>query len=155
LPAGSAGVIRFWQLLQRRHPALKFALVGGTGFIVDACMLMLLYRFLQLDLLLSRTLAFIAAASWNWLLNRLFTFADLELASGKSAEWLRFLASAVVAAVPNLGVFYLLMLLLPETLAWIFFAMCCGILTGYVCNYQLARHWVFRSRERRTGAGQD
>jgi len=145
-------VNRFWQLLTNRHPALKFALVGGIGFIVDASALMLLYQFLQLDLLLARTLAFIAAASSNWLLNRLFTFADLQLDNRKSTEWLRFIASAVVAAVPNLGIFYLLMQLLPETLLWIYFAMCCGILAGYVCNYQLARHWVFKSRKQRAGA---
>ena len=46
-------MIRAWQLLQRRHPALKFALVGGSGFIVDASVLILLYEVLQLDLLRS------------------------------------------------------------------------------------------------------
>jgi putative flippase GtrA len=146
-------VIRFWQLLQRRHPALKFAMVGGTGFVVDASILMLLYEVLQLDLLLARALAFFVAATSNWILNRLFTFSNLQLSSNKSAEWLRFVGSAVVSAMPNLGIFYLLMLLLPETLPWIFVAMCCGILVGYGCNYLLARHWVFKSANSGAGAG--
>jgi putative flippase GtrA len=146
--------MRLWQLLERRHPALKFALVGGTGFIVDASMLMLLYEVLQLDLMVARALAFFTAASSNWILNRLFTFADLKLSSNKSAEWMRFIGSALVSAMPNLGVFYLLMLLLPETLPWILVAMCCGILVGYWCNYQLAKHWVFKSAKSRAGAGE-
>jgi len=53
------------------------------------------------------------------------------------------LISAVVAAIPNLGIFFLLMLVLPETLGYVLLAMCCGILAGYYCNYQLSRLWVF------------
>ena len=55
------------------------------------------------------------------------------------------MTSAVVSAVPNLGVFFLLMLLLPNSLGYVMLAMCCGILVGYYSNYQLARGWVFRS----------
>jgi putative flippase GtrA len=142
-------VIRAWQLLQRRHPALKFALVGGTGFIVDASVLILLYEVLQLDLFIARALAFFVAATSNWILNRLFTFSDRDLMGNKSAEWMRFVSSALVSAVPNLGLFSLLMLLLPETLPWIFVAMACGILVGYFCNYQLAKHWVYKSAKPR------
>ena len=137
-------MIRAWQLLQQRHPALKFALVGGSGFVVDACVLMLLYQWLQIDLLVARAAAFFVAASSNWLLNRVFTFSDRDLSGKKTSEWMRFVVSAIAAAVPNIGIFYLLMLALPETLPWIFFAMGCGILAGYVCNYQLAKHWVYK-----------
>jgi putative flippase GtrA len=144
--------MRYWQLLQRRHPAFKFALVGGTGFVVDAAALLLLYELLQLDLLLARALAFLVAATSNWIFNRLFTFAELERVSSKSAEWMRFIGSAIVSAAPNLGIFYLLMLLLPETLPWIFVAMCCGILAGYISNYQLAKHWVFKSGKPQAGS---
>jgi len=146
-------VIRAWQLLQRRHPALKFALVGGTGFVVDATVLMIAYQLLQIDLLIARTLAFFVAASSNWLLNRLFTFSERDLSGNKSAEWMRFVSSAVVSAIPNVGIFYLLMLFLPETLPWIFIAMACGILVGYFCNYQLAKHWVYKSAKQEAKAG--
>ena len=37
------------------------------------------------------------------------------------------------------------MQLLPETLPAIMFAMCCGILAGYACNYQLAKLCVYKS----------
>jgi putative flippase GtrA len=138
-------MIRFWHLIKQRHPAIKFALVGGSGFIVDATVLILLFEVLKLDLVTSRSLAFILAATSNWILNRIITFADADRGGRKSSEWLRFITSALISALPNLGLFFLLMQLMPETLPAIFFAMCCGILAGYVCNYQLAKSWVFKS----------
>jgi putative flippase GtrA len=136
------------QHLLHGHPALRFALVGASGFIVDTSVLILLFEVAAVDLLPARAIAFVIAASSNWILNRIFTFADACRAGRKSAQWLRFLGSAILSAIPNLGIFYLLMRILPEVLPAILFAMCCGILAGYVCNYQLAKHWVYRSFER-------
>jgi putative flippase GtrA len=131
--------------LLRAHPALRFALVGASGFVVDTTVLILLFEVAAVELLLARSIAFVAAASSNWILNRHFTFADSCRAGRKSTQWLRFLGSAILSAIPNLGIFYLLMRFLPEELPAILFAMCCGILAGYICNYQLARLWVFKS----------
>lgn len=138
-------MIPAWSRLQRQHPALKFALVGGTGFLVDTTMLILLYDVVGLDLASARAIAFVVAATSNWILNRRFTFNRQRYATTWSAQWLRFVGSALISALPNLGIFFLLMMLLPETLPYIIFAMCCGILAGYYCNYQLARRWVFKS----------
>jgi putative flippase GtrA len=134
--------------LLRAHPALRFALVGASGFVVDTTVLILLFEVAAVELLLARSIAFVVAASSNWILNRLFTFADACRAGRKSSQWGRFLVSAILSAIPNLGIFYLLMLFLPEVLPAILFAMCCGILAGYACNYQLARLWVFKSVKR-------
>ena len=135
----------FLQFLQRRHPALKFALVGGIGFIVDTTTMVLLFDSLGLDLLPARMIAFITAVTSNWFLNRKFTFIGLAANGAASAEWLRFFISALLSAVPNLGVFFLLMQLLPESLPAILLAMSAGILIGYACNYQLAKLWVYKS----------
>ena len=97
--------------------------------------------------LFARITAFAVAATSNWILNRIFTFSGQDLSGRKSMEWIRFIASAVLSAMPNLGIFFLLMLILPETLGYIILAMCCGILAGYFCNYQLARRWVFQAAE--------
>lgn len=135
----------FLQFLHGRHPALKFALVGGIGFIVDATTMVLLFDSLGLDLLPARMIAFITAVTSNWFLNRRFTFISLAGNRAASAEWLRFFISALLSAIPNLGVFFLLMQLLPESLPEILFAMSAGILIGYACNYQLAKSWVYKS----------
>jgi putative flippase GtrA len=127
----------------RLHPALKFALVGAVGFAVDAGLLILLFDILQLELASSRIAAFVCAASTNWFLNRVYTFADRDHRGRKSLQWMRFVASAVLSAIPNLGIFFLLMQVFPETTGYALLAMCCGILAGYISNYQLSRWWVF------------
>ena len=128
--------------------ALRFALVGGIGFCVDAALLVLLFEQLRIDLAWARGIAFVCAATLNWFLNRRFTFRERLRHDGKHLEWVRFVTSAAVSAVPNLGLFFVLMLLLPESLGYVMFAMCCGILAGYYSNYQLARIWVFRLETR-------
>ncbi|MBC8210061.1 MAG: GtrA family protein [Gammaproteobacteria bacterium] len=133
-------------LLSSAHPMLRFSLVGGIGFIVDLTTLVLLHNYAALELQQARAFAFILAASSNWFLNRHLTFLPQHLSDRKSAEWLRFLVSAMLSAIPNLGLFYLLMQLLSNSWFSIIFAMSCGILLGLFSNYQLARHWVFRTQ---------
>lgn len=136
---------RLLRILTQSHASLKFAQVGAIGFLVDSLALLFLYQFLEIDLLLARCMAFFCAASSNWFLNRIFTFSGTSSTSPKSHEWGKFLFSAMLSAIPNLGIFYGLTRLLPESLGYIYLAMCCGILAGYYCNYQLARRWVFKS----------
>jgi putative flippase GtrA len=136
------------KFLAGRHAALKFAIVGGIGFCLDAALLVLLFDHLHLELAWARSIAFLCAATLNWFLNRHFTFRERLRHDARHLEWARFVTSALLSAVPNLGLFFLLMLFLPETLGYVMFAMCCGILAGYYCNYQLARGWVFRLQSR-------
>jgi putative flippase GtrA len=138
-------VKRLLLILTRSHSSLKFAQVGAIGFLVDSLVLLFLYEFVEIELFLARGIAFLCAASSNWFLNRVFTFSGSSSTSPKSVEWGRFIISAMLSAIPNLGIFYLLTRFLPESLGYIYFAMCCGILTGYYCNYQLARRWVFKA----------
>jgi len=133
------------RFLGNRYSALKFALVGGIGFCVDSSLMVVLYQWIELDLAYARVGAFLCAATLNWYLNRQFTFRERLQPRGKSSEWARFVTSAVVSAVPNLGLFFLLVQLLPAGFAYVMLAMCCGILAGYYSNYQLARGWVYRT----------
>ena len=135
--------MKILSFLMRSHPSIKFALVGGSGFLVDLSTLLFFHEFIQLDLLVSRVLAFIAAVTSNWFLNRIFTFSHIPKSAKKAHEWLRFFISALLAAIPNIGIFYFLMQFLPESRGMIVFAMSCGILAGYYSNYRLATAWVF------------
>lgn len=134
-----------WRLSPAVPRPLRFALVGGVGFLVDSSILIILFDGFETDLAPARAVAFFCAATSNWILNRVFTFGDTGLSGQRSLEWIRFVSSALLSAIPNLGAFFCLVKILPETLDWILFSMCCGILAGYFCNYQLARLWVFRS----------
>jgi len=127
-------------------PPLKFAIVGCAGFVVDITMFFLLQEIFLMGLMLSRGLAFTIAATFNWFVNRSFTFSNRELNEKKSGEWLKYFTSAVLSAIPNLSTFYLLISVLPQTRMYIIFAMCSGIAIGYYINYRLANDWVFKPR---------
>ena len=70
---------------------LRFAVVGALGFLVDSGVLYLVvYRF-GLSLYTGRVLSYLAAASFTWWLNRVFTFGETTRRP-RAAQWLRFLA---------------------------------------------------------------
>lgn len=79
----------------------RFCLVGALGFVVDCGLTLLLVQRAGMDVLAGRALAFFAAASLTWQLNRHFTFRS-------SAGWVSivpYVALALVGAMINLGVY--------------------------------------------------
>nr|WP_281497792.1 GtrA family protein [Ferrimonas balearica] len=120
----------------------RFALIGALGFAVDSLCFALLWQGLGWPLQLARVVAFVAAASTTWLGNRWLTFADRP-SQPCWHQWRRALASALVAAVPNLGVFQLLLMLLGHHGMAPYVALVGGILAGMGVNYFASQTWVF------------
>ncbi len=87
---------------------LRFALVGGTGFAVDALVLSLLHYVMGLDPFSARVVSMSAATFTTWRLNRTHTFA----ASNRSQahEGVRYATVAAIAAAVNYGVYALVLL---------------------------------------------
>ena len=88
---------------------LRFALVGGTGFVVDAGLLVLLHNKAGLDPFSARALSMAVATLTTWRLNRGLTFG----ASGRSQahEGVRYAAVAVFTAGLNYLVYALTLIL--------------------------------------------
>ncbi|MGO2513019.1 GtrA family protein [Marinomonas polaris] len=136
-----------------KHTFVRFAIVGGAGFLVDLASMLLLS--IWLPHLVARGFAFWVAASSNWWWNRTITFTDPKQEktsdSKKAAalQWMQFLGSSVIAFVPNWGC-YLILMSQPLatsnstlTLLWPYLAMIPGILIGMMLNYVFSRYWVF------------
>lgn len=126
---------------------VKFAMVGCIGFVVDLSSLFLFYDLLGIDLIPARMLAFILAVTTTWYGNRRYTFSEFNLVENRLHEWSRFFCSSVMSAVPNIGTFFILSLILPTTHTWILFGMIAGILVGYYSNYKFATGWVFKASD--------
>ena len=70
-----------WHLYCHRFPAIKqfikFCLVGFSGLFVDTAILVALVDRLLLDPRLAAVFAFLGAASWNYLFNRIWSFRSV------------------------------------------------------------------------------
>ncbi len=120
---------------------LRFFLVGGAGFIVDAAVFFLLAQGVGKAWWLARLLAFLAAVGVTWAGNRWFTFGS---SAQPGPEGLRYLGVQSLGCGVNYAVF----------LAWITAAgveqglllpYLAGTAAALVSNYLLSRHYVFRN----------
>jgi len=134
-----------------KHSYCRFALVGGFGFVVDLTSLILLSQCVPYPI--ARGLSFWVAASSNWWWNRHFTFSNNRHKKTAVLEWLQFLSGSLMAFIPNLGIYLLLIHVQPSsqyqglTILWPYFAMIPGVAIGMCINYSLSRYWVFRDQQ--------
>jgi putative flippase GtrA len=92
---------------------LRFAVVGGVGFLIDAGLLAVLHYNAGLDPYSARLLSISASAFTTWRLNRSLTFG----ASGRSqaSEGFRYILVAAATAGFNYAVYAALLLAFPFT----------------------------------------
>lgn len=88
-----------------------FVLAGGTGFLVDAAVLLLLLRFTPLDPFSARLAAILVAMACTWAINRTFTFGP----SGRSmaAEGTRYGGVGLASAALNYLIYSAALLIVP------------------------------------------
>lgn len=85
---------------------IKFCVVGGSGLLVDFGVTYLLKERARLNKYIANSAGFIAAASSNYLLNRIWTFQSQSPDIGR--QYLLFLLFALMGLALNNGIIYLL-----------------------------------------------
>jgi len=107
------------KLIKAEAPTfLRFVIVGGTGFAVDALVLSLLHYGFGLDPFTSRVVSMCTATFTTWRLNRAHTFAESK--HSQAHEGVRYATVAALAAGVNYGVYAAALLLwrhMPPILA--------------------------------------
>jgi dolichol-phosphate mannosyltransferase len=122
---------------------IQFSVVGSSGVIVDLFFFLSLIHVARIDHQLARAMSFVAAASWNWFMNRWFTFvAGRDKQWGQ--QWFQFLIAASVGFTANWGSYKLLTDYVPYFREHHLVAFFIGILLGMGSNYTLCRWFVFR-----------
>ncbi len=122
---------------------VKFGMVGASGFIVDISVFTGLHNAAGMVSELARGIAYWVAATWNWFLNRSFTFASADK-EAHAGQWSKYLLMCLVSFFPNWGTFTLL------TNNFEFFehynqlALVAGVAAGMVFNFIGARFIIFR-----------
>jgi putative flippase GtrA len=115
---------------------LKFAVVGGTGVIINTSVLYLLSRWAGLPLVAASALAVELAAISNYLLNDTWTFGVRSPSLGRFAK---FNTAALTGLVLNvLSVWLLTRLGLNFLMADLI-----GIAAGFAANYAFSVRWVW------------
>lgn len=122
---------------------IKFACVGGAGFLVDLSAMLLLSSFMPL--ITARLLAFFLAVNSNWLLNLQFTFKAAEAINKSSLfkQWSKFCCASCCGALPNLLCYWVLVTGLSLSGIDAVVAIIPGIIFGMLINFLLADRWVF------------
>jgi len=121
---------------------LRFAVVGGTGFMTDATLLMLLVEGFDWNPYLARLLSFLCGTVITWLLNRLFTFFR-RAGLNRRREYLRYLLVQAVGGAINLGIYSLVLSTLPPMTLAPLLAMAAGSFTAMWLNFFGARQLAF------------
>ncbi|MCL1038577.1 GtrA family protein [Shewanella submarina] len=129
---------------------VRFVLVGGLVFCLDMLICLLLWQVLGWPVVAARVAAFALAALAQWTGHRWFSFRDRQQQS-RGAQLLQSLLLASSAALVNLGLFSLLIMLLPDELLYWALSMAIGVLAGMLLNWVGANSWVFARVEADTG----
>jgi putative flippase GtrA len=120
---------------------VRFGLVGLAGFVVDTAIVYATRG--PLTLYGAGVLAYVVAASVNWLLNRIWTFRGQGSGSAHR-QWIRFLAANLIGFVLNRGTFALLVTFIAVAAAQPVIATAAGAIAGMFVNFSLSRRMVFR-----------
>ncbi len=77
---------------------IRFAFIGGIGFIVNVCILYALRH--EIGLMPARVVSYVMAVSTTWFLNRCFTFNSENPRYFR--EWLKYLMIYIVSGCINI-----------------------------------------------------
>lgn len=120
---------------------LRFGTVGASGFALDTGIVYGTRAWL--GLYGAGVLAYLVAVTWNWLLNRLWTFRERRAHSAR-VQWALFLAVNSIGFIVNRGTFAGLIALSTLCATYPVLAVAAGTGAGMFLNFYLARRVAFR-----------
>jgi putative flippase GtrA len=121
---------------------MQFGTVGVAGFLVDTAVVYAT-RFWA-GLYVGGALAYFAAVTTTWWLNRVWTFRGIGNIGSKGRQWVRFVLASVPGLCLNLGTYFALVALVTLCAAHPELAIAAGAIAGMSANYLLSRALVFR-----------
>jgi dolichol-phosphate mannosyltransferase len=121
---------------------LKFCVVGSLGTIVNLAILYSLVEFAKLWYIFSAAIAFVIAATHNYILNKIWTFKDRRTGKAFIAkQWMQFFVVSTFSLGINLAVLYSFVEFFR---LWYIFAQVIAIFVALLSNFLGNKYWTFR-----------
>lgn len=118
----------------------RYALVGGSGFVIDASVLTFLVNGLGYGHYVSRAASFTLAVTFTWWINRRWVF---QAGAPTRREYSGYFFVQLVGAVINLGIYVLTIELIPALAAIPVLPLAVGASVALLVNFLLVRRFVF------------
>lgn len=119
----------------------RFAMVGGTAFLIDAGLLYILTEFVGLHHLVSSAVSFSVSVIYNYILSILWVF-ETDREKDKGRKFVIFLVLSII----GLGLNQLLMWLLSDVLT-IYYMLSKVIATVFVMLYNFVTRKIFLEKK--------
>lgn len=120
---------------------LRFGVVGVIGFGIDTATVYGLRG--SLGLYGAGAVAYLVAATVNWMMNRVWTFRGKG--SGRAHhQWMRYLVANLFGFILNRGAYAIMVTFVAEAARQPVIATATGAVVGMFLNFHLSRRVVFR-----------
>jgi len=123
-----------------RHRFVRFTIVGGVGFVIEAALLTWFATIPGLGAVKGRAISFPVAVVTTWWLNRTLTF---QSKNNPHRESFRYFLVQSLGAVANLGVFAVLVSTLPGLRSMPVVPLFIAAIFGLFVNFALSKKYVF------------
>ncbi|MBL1095197.1 GtrA family protein [Streptomyces coffeae] len=121
--------------------AVRFAVVGGGGVLVNTAVLYVLYHWIGIPLLAASSIAVELAVVHNYVLNDRWTFAARARSAGRFVKF-------NVSVLGGLAVNVLIVWSLVRAGMHLLLANCFGIGAAFAVNFATSTGWVWGRRSR-------
>jgi len=123
---------------------VKFSIVGVIGTAIDFGVLNLGVISFEWNVYLAATLAFILAASNNFVMNKYWTFLEKSKGNRLFGQYFQYLLVSAGGLLLNLGIMYAL---IEGTGLWYNWAKVFATALVIMWNFSLNKYWTFRAAD--------
>lgn len=138
-----------WRLFDYKYKSLleiiKFALVGGTGTLVDLLVLFGTHGLLDIRFEIAKVISFIVAVTSNFILNRAFTFPEAR-GNHWVRQYTRFVGTCIIGFVVNWSISVYLNRYIPFFTTHYLIASLLGIISGMTINFVGSKFFAFNKK---------
>lgn len=131
-----------------RHAFIRFALIGGIGYLLAIALLAFFTGTLKWPFASANAATILLTMVFTWLGNRYFTFRQHRARTlpGILQEWLTFMGANGLGALVNYACALAVVHYAPAPFNNKFLAQAVGVAAGLVFNFTLSKTLVFRAK---------